>query len=200
MIKLNHGYQSDVVGLHMTTVDPLELIKKFYAPGSIAYQILVRHSRMVTKKALQIAGRLRHIDLDVNFIREAAMLHDIGILFTREPVIGCYGDKAYICHGYLGRDLLEREGFSRHALVCERHVGVGITRKDIEEKKLPLPARDMIPVTIEEQIICYADKFFSKNAEFLLTEKPLERVRRSIAKYGEDKLGRFDEWVRIFGA
>jgi uncharacterized protein len=180
-------------------MDPIKIIEKFYLYGSTAYHFLIQHSRMVTEKALRVAERVRYLDPDLHFIQEAAMLHDIGILFTNEPGIGCYGNNAYICHGYLGRELLENEGLPDHALVCERHVGVGITRQEIEEKKLPVPLRDMIPVTIEEQIVCYADKFFSKDTEFLLKEKPLEKVRLGIALYGEDKLKRFDEWVRLFG-
>ncbi len=180
-------------------MDPLKIIGQYYTSGSTAHYFLTAHSRMVAQKAVQIAGRIGYPGQDLNFIREAAMLHDIGILFTGEPGIGCHGNKPYICHGYLGRELLEKEGFPRHALVCERHVGVGITGEEIEEKKLPIPVRDMIPVTIEEQIICYADKFFSKDDKFLTKEKPLEMVRRGIAAYGEDKLKRFDEWVRLFG-
>ena len=180
-------------------MNPEKLIEKYYAPESMAYHFLIQHSRMVAEKALRVAERVKYLGPDMNFIHEAAMLHDIGILFTNEPAIGCYGDKTYICHGYLGRELLENEGFPRHAIVCERHVGIGLTRKDIEENKLPVPGRDMMPVTIEEQIICYADKFFSKDTEFLLREKPLEKVRRGIAIYGEDKLQRFDEWVKLFG-
>ncbi len=180
-------------------MDPLKIIEKYYNPESKAYHFLIHHSRIVTEKALRIAERVKHIHPDLNFIREASMLHDIGIFLTNEPRIGCFGDKTYICHGYLGRELLEKEGFPRHALVCERHVGVGLTVKDIEENNLPVPMRDMIPLTIEEQIICYADKFFSKDSEFLLTEKPLERVRNGIAKFGEDKLRKFDEWLKYFG-
>jgi len=178
---------------------PLKVIEKYYAHGSTAYHFLTEHSRMVAEKAVQIARRVGYLNPDLNFIREAALLHDIGILFTDEPGIGCYGYKPYICHGYMGRELLENEGFPVHALVCERHVGVGITRQEIEENGLPVPARDMVPVTIEEQIICYADKFFSKDTEFLLREKALEKVRQSLAKYGEDKLEQFDEWVKLFG-
>lgn len=159
----------------------------------------MEHSRMVAEKAVRIASRVSSLSPNTDFIREAALLHDIGILFTDEPSIGCYGGKSYICHGYLGRELVEREGFPKHALVCERHVGVGLTRSEIEEKKLPIPRRDMVPVTIEEQIICYADKFFSKGEEFLLREKPIEVVRQGIAVYGEDKLSRFNEWVALFG-
>src|SRR4030043_1221573 len=125
-------------------MDTLRIIKKYYDPKSRAYYLLVHHSKMVTEKALEIAKKLKRLNPDLIFIQEAAMLHDIGVLFTNEPRIGCYGDKPYICHGYLGRELLENEGFPRHAPVCERHVGVGLTQKEIEEKNLPVPGRDMI--------------------------------------------------------
>jgi uncharacterized protein len=108
-------------------MDPVKIIKKYYNPDSRAYHFLIEHSRMVTKKALTIAEGLRHLNPDPCFIQEAAMLHDIGIFMTYEPRIGCYGDKTYICHGYLGREILEKEGFPRHSLVCERHVGVGLS-------------------------------------------------------------------------
>lgn len=154
---------------------------------------------MVTEKALKIAQNVMHLNPDLNFIEEAAMLHDIGMFLTDKPEIGCYGDKPYICHGYLGREILEKEGLTRHALVCERHVGIGISLKDIEEKNFPLPKRDMMPISIEEQIICYADKFFSKNADFLLEERSIKRIREYISKLGEEKLRQFDEWTKLFG-
>lgn len=46
---------------------------------------------------------------------------------------------------------------------------------------------------------CYADKFFSKAPEFLLKEKSIKRIREYISRFGEDKIKRFDEWVKIFG-
>lgn len=180
-------------------MDPLKIIETYYTPGSKAHYVLLHHSMMVSEKAIGIAGRIRDYRPDRDFIREAAMLHDIGICMTNEPGIGCFGGRQYICHGYLGRELLEKEGLPRHALVCERHIGVGISLRDIQEKKLPLPHRDMVPVSIEEQIVCFADKFFSKNPEFLLKEKPLERVREGIAIYGDEKLRVFDAWLRRFG-
>lgn len=183
----------------MSSIDPLTIIRKYYPQESKAYHFLVHHSRMVTDKALKIAQKAEQLHPDVNFIQEASMLHDIGIFLTNEPGIGCHGDKAYICHGYLGREILEKEGLPQHALVCERHVGVGLAIRDIEEQNLPVPKRDMMPVSVEEQIICFADKFFSKDSEFLLTEKPEERVKKGIAKFGEDKLRKFDEWLKLFG-
>ncbi len=120
-------------------MDPIKIIRKYYGPESKAYYLLTRHSEMVAEKSVRIAQRVRHLHPDPDFIREAAMLHDIGIFLTNEPGIGCHGDREYICHGYLGREILEKEGLPRHALVCERHVGVGLSAAEIEDKNLPVP-------------------------------------------------------------
>ncbi len=181
-------------------MDPLRIIQKYYDTGSPSYHYLVRHSEMVTRKAVEIAGRVEHLNPDVAFIREAAMLHDIGIFLTRAPSIGCNGDKPYLCHGYLGREIVEREGFPRHALVCERHIGVGITVDEIERMNLPIPRRDILPLSIEERIICFADKFFSKQEEFLLQEKPIERIKKGLSRLGDEKVKRFEEMVAFFGS
>ena len=70
---------------------------------------LIEHSRMVVGKCLDIAANIRYPAPDISFLKEAAMLHDIGIFLTKAPDIGCHGDLDYICHGYLGRDLLEKK-------------------------------------------------------------------------------------------
>jgi uncharacterized protein len=181
-------------------MDPLEIIQKYYDPDSRAYYFLIHHSRLVAKKALEIAEGAPHLNADRKFIEEAAMLHDIGIFFTNAPKIGCYGYKEYVCHGYLGRELLEREGLPVYALVCERHVGLGLTAEEVRKNRLPFPERDMVPLSTEEKIICLADKFFSKSEHDLLHEKPLEKVREMVKGYGEDKLRLFDEWLKEFSA
>ena len=183
----------------MKKVDPLAVISKYYEPGSTSYLILVGHGRAVAGKALGIAQKVAHLHPDAEFVEAAAMLHDIGIFMTNEPGLGCGGDKKYICHGYLGKEVLEREGLPEHALVCERHVGMGLSIEDIDIRKLPVPRRDMVPVTLEEKIICYADKFFSKRLDALHTEKTLEAVRLEIKRYGTEKLQRFDEMSEMFG-
>ncbi|TAL27412.1 MAG: HD domain-containing protein [Nitrospirae bacterium] len=178
-------------------MEPLKIIEKYYVPDSDAYRFLVEHSRMVAKKAVEVAEKIKNLNPDIEFIREAAMLHDIGIFMTNAPQLGCHGDKPYICHGYLGRELLEKEGLPMHAIVCETHVGLGLTIQDIEKNNFPIPKRDMTPKTIEEQIICFADKFFSKDNE-PLKEKPIQKIREFIGKFGEAKLRQFDEWLIFF--
>lgn len=159
----------------------------------------MRHSEMVAKKALQSARRVLHLHPDLEFIEQAAMLHDIGIFYARAPEIGCFGEYPYVCHGYLGRELLEDRGLFRHALVCERHVGVGLSLEEIQKYHLPLPHRDMVPVSLEEQIVCYADKFFSKKPGKDQAEWPVELVLKSLEKYGPHKVARFKEWLALFG-
>lgn len=64
------------------------------------------------------------------------------------------------------------------------------------ERDLPVPHREMIPVSLEEQIICFADKFYSKTK--LDKEKSVEKARKSIEKHGEEGLTRFDAWCKLF--
>ncbi|MDM8523621.1 HD domain-containing protein [Desulfococcaceae bacterium HSG8] len=177
-------------------LNPIDIIKEFYKQNSKAYRILVRHGELVARKALDVARGVSHLNPDLILIEEAAMLHDIGMFMTDTPSLGCFGEHMYVCHGYLGRVLLERKGLSEHAMVCERHVGVGITVEDIRKQHLPLPLYDMVPVSIEEQIVCYADKFFSKNSE---KEKSVEKITNRLALYGHDKVMKFQSWADMFG-
>ena len=87
-----------------------------------------------------------------------------------------------------------------HALVCERHVGVGLSKTDIENQRLPLPLRDMLPISIEEQIICFADKFFSKNHRSPQSEIKTDQIIDVLEKYGIKQADRFRRWLDLFGA
>ncbi|MDR3251009.1 MAG: HDIG domain-containing protein [Tannerella sp.] len=177
-------------------MNPLAIIKKYYDVDSEAYKILVKHSRDVADKALSIAKTHPEMNLDAAFIDEAAMLHDIGIFLCDAPEIDCHGENAYIRHGYLGAELMRKEGYPRHALVCERHTGAGISLKMIEECDLPIPRKDFMPISPEEQIICFADKFFSKT--HLSKEKSISKIQNSLSKYGDDSVLRFNNWRKLF--
>ena len=91
---------------------------------------------------------------------------------------------------------MRQEGFPRHALVCERHTGAGISLQAIQAQELPIPHREMVPVSLEEQVICFADKFFSKT--HLDREKPVEKALKSISRFGEEGILRFNEWCERF--
>jgi uncharacterized protein len=179
-------------------MNPLNIIKKFYTPASECYHILMEHSQSVMDKALNIASRVHHLNPDLQFIEEASMLHDIGIFKTHAPKIQCLGDHPYICHGFLGRELLEALGYKKHALVCERHIGTGLTLEEIKSQNLPIPEREYLPLSIEEKIICFADKFFSKNPDQIDNELSLDEVVKEISGYGNSSLKRFNAMCELF--
>ncbi len=178
-------------------MDWKSIIDKYYNGQPLLREVLLTHSECVARKALECLARHSY-SLDRDFIYEAAMLHDIGIFRTNAPDIYCQGDLPYICHGVEGSKLLMEEGLPRHALICERHTGAGLTIEEIKRQNLPLPLRDMLPVSMEEKLVCYADKFFSKSGD-LTMEKSLERVRAGMARHGADSLARFDELHHLFG-
>lgn len=177
-------------------MDALAIINKYYPEENELKHILLTHSRSVADKALWIADRHPELNLDRTFLEEAALLHDIGVFLTDASGIHCYGTHPYICHGYLGSQLLQQEGYPKHALVCERHTGAGLSLRSIVEQNLPVPHREMLPVSLEEQVICFADKFFSKT--HLDREKTIEKALKSISKYGEEGIVRFNDWCTRF--
>lgn len=173
-------------------IDSNDIIARFYSTGSPLHQVLTIHSQQVASLAQHIAQRLiaAGTPVDEQFVVEAAMLHDIGIIGVDAPGIHCYGSEPYIKHGILGRNMLDQLGLYRHALVCERHTGAGITAAEVVAQQLPLPHRDFLPLSIEEKIVCYADKFFSKSH---LAEPPrtVARIEQSLARFGASSVARF---------
>lgn len=172
------------------TINPIDVISQYYEKDTDLWHILIEHSEAVAELALQIVDKHPELKADRQFVYEGAMLHDIGIIKTDAPGIQCYGEAPYICHGTLGAEMLRSRGLDRHALVCERHTGAGLSREDIVNQNLPIPHKDFLPISVEEQIICYADKFFSKSRE-LRKQKEFEHVLRSVSKYGEESGKRF---------
>ena len=154
------------------------------------------HSRAVADYALAVIARHPELNIDASFVEEAAMLHDIGIFQCDASGIECFGSNPYILHGRIGAELLRKESFPQHARVCERHTGAGITKEQIQENNLPLPLLDFCPESIEEKLVCYADKFFSKT--HLDREKTIEQAEKSLSKFGDEGVLRFREWEKCF--
>ncbi|MFV0506929.1 MAG: HD domain-containing protein [Bacteroidales bacterium] len=170
---------------------PLVIIDKYYKNNVFAKKVLLEHSKLVAEKALEI-NRSASLGMNETFLWEAAMLHDIGIVFTDAKDIGCYGELPYICHGFKGRELLESEGLHSYALICERHTGMGLSQTQIVEDKLPIPHRDMMPVSEEEKLVCFADKFFSKSGN-INEEKGVNKILMSLRRHDANGGERFLE-------
>jgi uncharacterized protein len=174
----------------------LDLIDKYYSENGKAKEVLLAHSHLVARLALGVAGRIETCEpVDKDFIEQAAFLHDIGMLYTDSPQLNCFGDQPYIAHGVIGAEILRKEGLPNHALVCERHIGVGLSTEDIKGQSLPLPLRDMRPQTLEEKIIAYADLFYSKTRKGMRSE---EMIRAALSRHGQYKVRIFDRWHSRF--
>lgn len=174
-----------------------QIIDKYYESGSPLAEILIRHSTQVRDKALAIA-QAKRLPIAGEKIETAAMLHDIGIIYTDAPGILCFGSEPYIRHGVLGARLLREEGMPEWvARVAERHTGAGLTAQEITDRCLPLPVKDFLPETMLERLVCYADKFYSKSGD--MKEKSLDRVRKSLEKFGGDTILRFETLHLMFG-
>ena len=189
-------------------MDPYLFIGKYYAFDSPLRRILVLHSESVTAKAVAIATSHPALHADLETVRCGALLHDIGIFLTDADGILCHGTAPYICHGVLGADLLRREADTaplspadrdlllRCADICERHTGTGLTLRQIVDEGWDLPHRDLQPRTVEEEIVCFADKFFSKTR--LTTERTPAQARAKLVPFGPDGLQKFDDWCQRF--
>lgn len=197
--------------------DYQRIIDIYYKEDDPLREVLLTHSRQVADRALLICRNHPELGLDPEFVEAAAMLHDVGIIRCDAPSIHCHGTEPYICHGRLGAEMLRGGAWLKDkgerikdkgemindkgelealARVCERHTGAGLSKKEIVEQGLPLPHEDFLPETMVEQVICYADKFYSKTK--LRQEKTIEQAERSLAKFGEEGLQRFRRWVQMF--
>ena len=76
----------------------------------------------------------------------------------------------------------------------------GITAKmlqQIEKQQLPLPLdRSYEPDTLEEQVVCYADKFYSKS--HVDHVRTVVETAQSLEKFGPEGVQKFLKWVDMF--
>ena len=183
----------------MTREEADRIIKKYYCETTSAFKYIYEHSNVVAENAFRLAERNMQYKPDLEFVYTAAYLHDLAVFMTHAPGIGCYGRFPYLAHGYLGRRLLDYEGHPEHALVCERHVGVGISTEDVIKDELPLPKRDMKPLSVEEEIVCYVDKYFSKKPGKISIPKDPEKIIQKLEKFGPEKTAVFKGFMKKFG-
>lgn len=193
-------------------MNSVEILHHFIDPNEALYQVVYLHSRAVADFALRLADRHPQWAIDRSLLEDAALLHDIGVVRVDAPSIHCFGSEPYIRHGVLGAAMLRElasdaarlDGDATRlvsrleacARVCERHTGTGLTIRAIEEGGLPLPKQDLSPQTLEEELICFADKFFSKT--HLDQERTPQQARAKLEKFGQESLNRFDNWCERF--
>ena len=138
-----------------------------------------QHAIVVKDIALQIAERIKETnpdyDLDVSVVEAGALLHDIGRIKSHG-----------LEHGWIGGLLLREINIDERVVRCAMvHVLGGFTPEDI---KLEFPANlkeavkdSLIPESLEEKIVCYADK----HAEGTVQVNLKKRFSRWFKKHGK---------------
>lgn len=126
-----------------TRAEALEILAKAGCSPRV-----VEHCKTVSRFAVRVAKAFRKKGFDVNIdlVEVSGLLHDIGRSKTHSVDHALIGAK-------IARSFHLPEQVAR---IIERHAGGGIPKD--EAKKLGWPAKDYLPQTWEEKIVCYADK------------------------------------------
>jgi uncharacterized protein len=109
---------------------------------------VINHCLAVTEVALRIARNLeaKGVRVNLKLVEAGALLHDIGRSKTHS-----------VDHSLVGAQIAQTLNLPKSVVnIIKRHVGAGIT--DEEAASLGWPKDNYIPQTLEEKVVCYADK------------------------------------------
>jgi len=145
---------------------------------------VIRHCKAVRDVAVKIA---RKADADVELVEVGALLHDIG----RSKTHG-------ILHGVKGAKIAEKLNLPESIIhIIERHLGAGIPKE--EAKKLGLPAKNYIPQTLEEKIVCHADNLIDNCRRQHIENEVKRALREGHKEYAERLVNLHKELNNICG-
>ncbi|NQU83128.1 MAG: HD domain-containing protein [Parcubacteria group bacterium] len=142
------------------------------------------HGLIVRKICLDIVDNLDEdfsSKIDKELLENGALIHDIGVYFCFDEDFN--PDKsapAYFYHGREGEKFLRLQGIKDDKLIrfSSVHIGVGITKEDIKREGLDLPNKDFIPLSLEERILTYADKFHTKSPAFVSFDQAKDKLEK----------------------
>jgi uncharacterized protein len=163
------------------------------------FDLIWTHSDIIRKIALRIADELekkRNIKVDRELIEIGSMVHDIGYYqcFDDELNVDCKVKP--ILHGFQGAEILKKENLPKSwQRFCLVHSATGFTKEDIEREHMPVQIDDYLPITIEEEIVTYADKFHTKYPAFDSYDNLINRI----GKFDPDRKVRFVTLSKKYG-
>jgi uncharacterized protein len=158
-----------------------------YSHGKYKNEILDlvwTHSQIVREMSLQIANKLidkNKINIDLELLIAGSLIHDLGFY-------KCFDDdfnktEKYILHSQFGYEICHQENILENlARFCLVHNGVGIYPN--------------IPITLEEEIVTYADCFHSKSYPYY---KKISDIKKMLMKYRPEDEVIIDRLQRKFG-
>lgn len=158
----------------------IEDVHRRYAQNDYVFKLVYEHCEIVAEIAAWCVNE-KNLSVDDELLRASCLLHDIGTyaLFDAKGLDG--NEHNYKQHAIFGAALAIEEGFDpRIADSIRSHVLMGLSRKEIEESQFGMPQKDYLPATTEARLLCYADRFHSKQPTFNSYESFLERLEKGL--------------------
>jgi len=175
----------------MDTVE--EIYRKTGDVDSQWRKMIKNHSNVVKEISLELTKRYEEnhqVELNKELMSMGAMVHDIGLLVDKI--------NKSIVHGEVGyKWMIENKYPEDLARFCLVHVGVGFDTEEALEKPFDQKLNHL-PMTIEEEIVTYADNFTSKDEDKLYWNDE-GYVDKKIVKYGEKQFNRWLSWKLKYG-
>ncbi|MFE1268144.1 HD domain-containing protein [Streptomyces sp. NPDC058757] len=182
--------------MEIPSYDEIRALHRKHAPSDAAFELVFTHCEIVAALADQLLSRSGR-GADADLVRAGCLLHDIGVYRLYDSA-GRIDGASYVTHGVLGHRLLAEEGLPETLCrFCSCHTGVGLTREDVLAQGLPLPPADYVPVTPEERMVMYADKFHSKSTPPRFVSPDTFEAR--IGRFGQEKAAVFRSLRRLYG-
>jgi len=130
---------------------------------------VIAHCKAVSALSVNFANvyKKKGSNINVNLVEIGALLHDIGRSRTHD-----------ITHAIIGGEIAKSRNLPKSIVsIIERHIGGGIASE--EAKRLGLPVKDYVPLTLEEKIVTYADKLI-EGAKVVPIENTITKFSREL--------------------
>lgn len=191
------GGERILIDMDLPSTKSIERLHHKYAPNDNVFDLVYGHCQIVCEIALWSADNIKpNVEVDRELLRAAALLHDIGTYVFFDTNGKKLNDRLYPQHAIFGAKILTDEGIDKSITdLIETHVLLGLTKQEIIDKSLPLPARDYVPSTIEGELLCYADRFHSKHPTFNAYDTFLAKLKESLPQQAV----KFENWSQRFG-
>lgn len=145
---------------------------------------VINHCIAVRDLAVKIAEKT---NANIELVEAGALLHDIGRSRT-------HGIK----HGVEGVKIARNIGLPLSIiLIIERHIGAGISKE--EAVKLGLPAKDYIPITLEEKIVAHADNLIQSGKKQVVEKEVNKALKKGKNEYAKRLLELHNELSILYG-
>jgi uncharacterized protein len=145
---------------------------------------VIKHCIAVADIAVETARDLacRGLKVNIELVEIGALLHDLG-----------RSKNHTVNHALIGAQIAQSMGLPEHVInIIKRHVGAGITTQ--EAQSLGWPKDIYMPQTLEEKIVCYADKLIDHGKRIPI-EIEIEKLQKANKKQAAERVRKLNKEI-----